>query len=146
MLPVGCAPGVITNKINARLLINHKVNRYRFFYLLRHHLRLKMQPPARCSNHWCVYIDQRKKTQVRTKKICPAPKCCIFKFSPLARGVTMHTLRALGVVFIVYWTPLIKNRDGNTRYLGSCPPFRIVSRWPPWKKTKCLYSVLYILV
>ena len=58
MLPVVCALGVITNKIKASLLINHKVNRYRFFYLLRHHLCWKMQPPARCSNQRCDYIDQ----------------------------------------------------------------------------------------
>ena len=29
-----------------------------FFYLLCHHLCWKMQPPARCSNHRCIYIDQ----------------------------------------------------------------------------------------
>ena len=27
-------------------------------YLLRHHRCCKMQPPARCSNHRCFYIDQ----------------------------------------------------------------------------------------
>ena len=31
MLPVVCALGFITNEINASLLINNKVNRYRFF-------------------------------------------------------------------------------------------------------------------
>ena len=29
-----------------------------FFYFLRHQRCFKMQPPARCSNHRCVYIDQ----------------------------------------------------------------------------------------
>ena len=36
MLPVICAPGVITNKINASLYINRKVNRY-FIYLFSVH-------------------------------------------------------------------------------------------------------------
>ena len=52
-------------------------------------------------------------------------------------------LRALWEWYnIVHWTPLIKNQDGNTRYIGTHPPFWMVSRWPPWKKTKCLYSVI----
>ena len=37
---------------------------------------------------------------------------------------------------IVHWIPLIKNKDVNTRYIGSHPPFWMVSRWPPWKKDK----------
>ena len=47
-----CAPGVIINKIN------HRVNVYRFFYLLRQHQCGKLPPPARCSNDRSVYIDQ----------------------------------------------------------------------------------------
>ena len=58
-------------------------------------------------------------------------------------GATMHPLRALWEWYnIVHWTSLIKNQDVNTRYLGSHPPFLMVLRWPPWKKTKCLYSVI----
>ena len=68
MLPVVCAPGVITNKINASLKINNKVNRYRFFYLLRHHRCCKMQPPVRCSNHRCVYIDQCGKARTGSER------------------------------------------------------------------------------
>ena len=40
---------------------------------------------------------------------------------------------------IVHWTPLIKNQDVKTQYLGSFPPFWIVfKRWPPSKTDKLL--------
>ena len=36
----------------------------------------------------------------------------------------MHPLKTLGKWYnIVHWTPLIKNQDVYTRYLGSYPPF-----------------------
>ena len=55
----------------------------------------------------------------------------------------MRPLRALCEWYnIVHWTSLIKNQDVNTRFLGSHPPFWIVSRWPPSKKSKYLYSVI----
>ena len=50
-------------------------------------------------------------------------------------GVTMHPLRALWEWYnIVHWTYQIQNQDVNTRYLGSHPPFRMVSKY--------LYSVI----
>ena len=59
------------------------------------------------------------------------------------RGVTMHPLRALWEWYhIVHWKSLVKNQDVNTRYLGSHPPFWMVSRWQPREKKKCLYNVI----
>ena len=51
-----------------------------------------------------------------------------------------------GVVNIIHWTPLIKNQDVNTRYLGSYPPFWMVFKMAAVKKhklhTKCNIALL----
>ena len=58
-------------------------------------------------------------------------------------GSRCTPLRALWEwYFIVQWTSLIKIQDVNTLYLGSHPPSWMISKWPPWKKTKCLCSVI----
>ena len=57
-------------------------------------------------------------------------------------GVTMHPLRTLwDWLNIVHWTPLIKNQDVNTRYLGSYPPFWMVFKMAAMKKEQNAYKV-----
>ena len=49
----------------------------------------------------------------------------------------MHTLRALWEGYsIVHWSPLIENQDVNTRYLGTHPPFCMVSKMATKTKDK----------
>ena len=49
----------------------------------------------------------------------------------------MHPLRALWERYIiVHWTPLIKNQDVNTRYLGSHSPFMDGFKMAAMKKDK----------
>ena len=55
MLPTVCAPSTITNKINASLKRNHKVNWYRFY----------ASSSAELSQNSDLYIDH-----------WPAPVCC----------------------------------------------------------------------
>ena len=58
-------------------------------------------------------------------------------------GVTMHLLRTLREWYnIVHWTPLIKNQDVNTRYIGSYPLFWMVFKMVAVKK--CQYSVISV--
>ena len=54
----------------------------------------------------------------------------------------MHPIRTLKDS-TVHGTPLIKNQDVNTRYLGSTSHFGWISEWPP-RKNYILYIKCYL--